>query len=101
MDNSNDIPKILKHTPLGGILRIDVALEGNWSPTVVTVWSSDSGYIGFSKVIKSHPSFKPSLELYFQGAWLGIHCYTREKGKNVFDEYFARKIIDYVEKSLR
>ncbi len=101
MENLNNIPGILQHIPLSGILRIDVGLEGNWSSTVVTVWFRDSGNIDFSKVIRSHPSHKPSLELYFQGAWLGIHCYSCKKGKNVFNEHFARKVIDYVEENLR
>jgi len=101
MENSNDIPNLLKSVPLDGILRIDVALEGDWSPTVVTVWSRESGYMGFSKVIKSHPTYKPSLELYFQSVWLGVHCFTRTNGVNVFDKDFASQIIDYVESNLR
>jgi hypothetical protein len=26
-----------------------------------------------------------------------IHCYRRTKGRNVFDEEFAQRVIDYVE----
>jgi hypothetical protein len=100
MTNSKEIPDILSRIPLDGIVRIDAGLEGDWSPSVATVWSRESGFVGFSNVIRSHPSHNPSLELYFDGAWLGIHCHTRINGKNVFDETFARRIIEFVEKSL-
>jgi len=92
-----DLPPIVREISLSGLRRIDVALEGNWSPTVVTVWSKEKGLLGFFKVVRSHPTFKPSLELYFDDAWLGIHCYRRTEGQNVFDEEFARRVIKYVE----
>jgi len=101
MENLNGIPNLLKSVPLEGILRIDVALEGDWSQTVATVWSREAGHMGFSKVIKSHPTFKPSLELYFQAFWLGVHCFTRTKDVNVFDNNFASQIINYVESNFR
>ena len=100
MTNTEDIPDLLRHIPLGGILRIDAGLEGDWSPSVATVWSRGAGRQDFSNAIRSHPSHKPSLELYFQGAWLGIHCYNRIDGQNVFDEAFAARIIEYVEERL-
>ncbi|MCG8604711.1 hypothetical protein MJD09_06905 [bacterium] len=80
---------------------MDVALEGDWSGTVVTVWDRNRGPADFWEVTRSYPSFKPSLELYFLGAWVGIHCSKREDDKNVFDEDFARKIIEYVDKMVR
>jgi hypothetical protein len=100
MTNSNGVPDLVKSILLDGILRIDVALEGDWSPTVVTVWSRETGFAGFSKVTQSHRTCKPSLELYFQGVWLGIHCFRRINAENVFNEDFARNIIDYVEGKL-
>jgi hypothetical protein len=97
MTDYKDIPLIVREIMLNTIQRIDVGLEGNWSPTVVTVWSREHGEIGFSEAILSHPDNKPSLELYFEDSWLGIHCFNRINGKNVFDEVFATRIIEFVE----
>ncbi len=68
------------------------ALEGNWNPTVATIWTKDDGFMGFSKAKKSHEAFKPSIELYFKSSWIGIHCFERVADKNVFDEKMAISI---------
>ncbi len=73
MNNKKELPKIIKEISLQEIQRIDAALEGNWSPTVVTVWSREKGIHGFSEVSLTHPEYKPSLELYFKNTWVGIH----------------------------
>jgi len=100
MTDSRTIPLIIHEISMNTIQRIDVALEGDWSPTVVTVWSREQGLIGFSEVTRSHPEHKPSLELYFKDSWLGIHCFTDIDGQNVFDEEFSTRIIEYVERKL-
>lgn len=100
MNKDKDIPLILEQISLEQIQRIDIALEGDWNRTQVTVWTKDKGLKNFIKVIRSHHEFKPSLELYFEGGWLGLHCFNRIKGKNFFDEKFARQIIAYVESHL-
>ena len=100
MNDQTPLPEIIREISLDTLLRIDVALEGNWSATVVTVWSRDRGSIGCEDVVHTHESFKPSLELYFDGSWLGLHCLTRIGGKNVFDESFATRVIAYVEEVL-
>ena len=97
MTDSIAIPLIIHEISMKTIQRIDVALEGDWSPTVVTVWSPEQGSTGFSEVTGLHSENKPSLELYFKDSWIGIHCFNRINGKNVFDEAFARRIIEYVE----
>ncbi len=99
MNNKKELPKIIKEISLQEIQRIDAALEGNWSPTVVTVWSREKGIHGFSEVSLTHPEHKPSLELYFKNTWIGIHCFRRTDNRNVFDEDYALKIIEYVENS--
>ncbi len=76
---------------LEDILRIDVALEGDWNRTVVTVWNRGEEEPDFSRVAREHEEFRPSVELYFPGRWLGLHCYRREDGRNRFDEERARK----------
>ncbi len=81
------------------IKRIDAALEGNWSKTITTIWNKRGGFIGFSKVKKQHVKYKPSIEFDFDGYWIGIHCYKRKNGKNVFDEKLAIKIIDYINRT--
>ena len=100
MENSNRIPEIFSSIPLRGILGIDIALEGDWSPTVVKVWSRDSGSIGFTKVVESHPLHKPSIELYFQDFWLGIHCFTRENDVDVFDKSIVKKWLNMLKLKL-
>ena len=56
-----DIPLIIREISFDGILRVDAALEGDWNPTMVTVWTRDKGALGFSTVTRTHSTFKPSL----------------------------------------
>lgn len=97
MGGKRKLPKILKEISLDDLERIDVALEGDWSPTVVTVWSRERGLQGFSGITRSHETYKPSLELYFGDTWVGIHCFKRVDNQNVFDEEFALRVIGHVE----
>ena len=97
----NRVPGILAGLPLDGLVRIDAALEGDWNGTVTTVWTREKGRLGFHSVAGPHPDYKPSLELYFTGAWVGIHCFVVSNGQNMFDEPFARGIVDYIEYQLR
>jgi hypothetical protein len=92
------LPQLLGEVSLDTLERVDVGLEGDWSPSVVTVWSRTRGLIGFDDVTRSHPSFKPSLELYFKSSWLGIHCYKLRAGENQFDAPFATRVIEYIER---
>lgn len=94
------IPDVLEKIALKDLTRIDAALEGNWNPTVTTVWTKKDGFIGFSKVKKSHGTFKPSIELYFKDSWIGIHCFKQMNNTNVFDEKFAMGILDFIMKKL-
>ena len=100
MNESKHLPDILKHVSFHDIMHIDVALEGNWNSTVKTVWSREKGFIGFTHIIRSHPRLKPSLELYFPDRWIGIHCFQRIDGVNVFDEDLAMRIIEYASKKV-
>lgn len=97
MDVYEKIPQIIQENSLDSFQRIDVGLEGNWNPTVVILWTPDAGLIELSSVIKSHPIFKPSLELYFKDSWLGVHCFDRINSENVFNENLAKEIIKYIE----
>jgi len=92
-----ELPKVVYEIGLENIKRIDLGLEGSWSDSVVVIWSRESGFTGFESVTATHPNFKHSLELYFDGYWVGIHCFKREQDRNVFDEQFAKKIIDFVQ----
>lgn len=76
-------------------------MEGDWSPSVVTIWDRKKGFMGFSGFNGSHPVHRPSLELYYEGAWIGIHCYQRVDNRNIFDEDQALRIINLVEKRLK
>jgi hypothetical protein len=68
--------------------------------TVVTVWRPGQSEPDFSDVVREHPSFRPSLELYFEGSWLGLHCFRRDGDLSRFDEAMARSLIDQVRKRL-
>ena len=47
-----------------------------------------------------HEVLKPSVELYFDNSWVGMHCFKRIDNMNVFDKELALRIIDYVEARL-
>ncbi|GEM_PF-1934338 len=98
MNENRHLPDILTRLAFHDILHIDVALEGDWNPTVITVWSREKGFVGFTHIVRSHPRLIPSLELYFPDYWIGIHCFQHIDGVNVFDEDLAMRIIEYVSK---
>lgn len=101
MNEKNKHHKILADISLRGLMRIDAALEGNWNPTVTTVWTKEKGFIGFGGAAHSDPDLKPSLELYFKDRWIGLHCYKKVGMLNMFDETLAGQIIEYIEKRMR
>lgn len=100
MVKENKYQKILDDISLHNLKRIDAALEGNWNPTVTTIWTRERGFIGFDSVIRSDSELKPSLELYFENHWIGLHCYREIDQQNVFDEPLAIRIIEYIDKNL-
>ncbi len=91
------LPQIIGEISLDAIIRIDVSLEGAWNSNLATIWSRKDGFTGFNGISRSHAVFKPSLELYFDCSWVGIHCFNRKGGHFVFDEELAAAIIDYIE----
>lgn len=99
-DVGGTIPPWLCHVPLDHLTRIDVGLEGNWSETVTEVWCRSRGLVGFDRIVGGHPRFRPALELYLPDGWIGILCFRRCHGQNVFDERKARAIIAHVEQRL-
>jgi len=98
--NQKNIPDIIKRLPLYDIERIDTSLEGDWSPNVKTIWSKDKGFFGFPNVKFIHSTFKPSLELYFESCWFGIHCFKKVNNQLVLDEEYALNIIQYINNML-
>ena len=94
------LPAALRGLPLDAIVRIDAALEGDWSGTVSPVWTRADGLVGFAAVPRRHPARRPALELYFPGYWVGLHCCCEEAGTFVFDEPRARAVVAYVEMRL-
>ena len=99
VDRPDGLPRIVGTISLSAIVRIDAGLEGDWSGTVVPVWTQDEGGLGFDQVVRSHTAHRPSLELYYDGAWLGFHCFQREGGRNVFDEELALGVVRWVDAS--
>ena len=94
------LPRVLYEIPLHRTRRIVAGLEGDWSPTEVEVWSRENRRPAFATVTRSHRVHRPSLELYLDDAWIGLRCFERRGGENVFDEDLARTIIEFVEASL-
>lgn len=94
------IHELVRAVPLDGITRIDVGMEGDWSGSVQTVWTRAGGFSGFDEIVREHPVQTPSVELYFHGAWLGVHCFRVEKGRKIFDEDLAEALIHLVEARL-
>lgn len=95
------LPDLLHQISWDDILRIDVGLEGNWNPTVVTVWEKGSRNRNYSQVAKPEGKCRPSIELYFPDRWIGIHCYIEDDGKLLFDTDLANQIIDFVESKIK
>ena len=95
-----ELPRLLSACPLADLMRIDVGLEGDWSGSVTTVWSRANGWQGLSRVVRGHEKFKPSLELYFIGGWIGLHCFNRVGKTNVLDEAFLQRVVLQVEKAI-
>ena len=95
------IPKLIRDISLNKLKRIDVGLEGNWNSSVVTIWTRNEGLIDSCRFNESDTVYKPSLELYFEDGWIGIHCYKQLSNRNVFNRDFALKIIQFVEKKIK
>ena len=90
-------PHWLARVPLDGLLRIDAALEGDWSGTVGTLWTREGGVLPDCGGGLRHGTFRPCLELYFDAGWVGMHCFEVVDGEFVFDRKLASAIVDYVE----
>ncbi len=95
-----ELHQLLSACPLDDLTRIDVGLEGNWSPTVTTVWTRDAGRRGLTEVVREHGTFKPCVEIYFVDAWIGLHSFNRVEDSNVFDEAFLERVIQAVESAV-
>lgn len=100
MPHHTSIPSVVQEISLDAILRIDYSLEGDWSGNVKTIWSKTDGFLSYDGILKSHAENIPSIELYFEGYWLGIHCFNRIDGQNVFDEAKSDAIIQYVSEQI-
>jgi hypothetical protein len=95
-----ELSALLSACSLDDLTRIDVGLEGDWSPTVKTVWTRNDGRLNLSVVVREHESFKPSLELYFVDGWIGLHCCCWDGQVNVLDESLVERVIDDVEAAI-
>jgi hypothetical protein len=95
-----EIRALIRRLSLDELVRIDAGLEGAWSETVTTVWTRERGLLGFGGVPAGHSAHVPSLELMFPNYWVGVRCFVRDRDQNVFDETFARAVIDLVERRL-
>jgi len=92
-----ELSALLSACSLDHLTRIDVGLEGDWSPTVTTVWTRNDGRLGLAEVVREHESFRPSVELYFVGGWIGLHCCNWDGQKHLLDESLVERVISDVE----
>ena len=95
-----DLLPLLSACNLAELKRIDVGLEGDWSPTVRTVWTRTDGRMEFDGAVMEHDSNQPSLELYFSDRWVGLHCFRRTGGTNVLDGAYLDSVIADVEAAI-
>ena len=100
MKREEEIRALIRRLSLDELVRINAGLEGAWSETVTTVWTRERGLLGFGGVPTGHSDHVPSLELMFPNSWVGVRCFVRDRDQNVFDETFARAVIDLVERRL-
>ena len=78
------------------VLRIDAGLEGAWSETVRAIYTPDRGWLGATLDDLTHARFKPCVEVYFEGFWLGLPAFECSAGINRIDEKETRRIADLV-----
>lgn len=100
MSAEQRVREMLDDLSLDDLVRIDAGLEGDWSDTVVTIWTRQDGLIGFGSCPASHSEHFPSVELIFPAHWLGMRCYVRHAGLNELDERMAMTVIELVERRL-
>ena len=92
-----ELRPLLAACQLDDLTRIDLGLEGDWSESVQVAWTRDAGSQHVNRQRVEHPSFKPSLELYFKDGWIGLHCFRRVGDKNLLDEVLLEELIGLVE----
>ncbi len=97
MINNDKIPQVVKLLNLSNIKRIDYSMEGDWNANIVVIWERKKGVLDYSGITRSHYIHKPTIELYFENHWVGLHCYKNVEGNNLFDEDYALLIIKYIE----
>lgn len=100
MQGDDQLRAVVASLSLDELVRIDAALEGDWSGSVSTVWTRGGGLLGFGGAPKCHPRHHPSIELIFPNHWVGLRCSVHDGEQNVFDETLARTLIDLVEQRL-
>ena len=100
MTREEEIRGLVEELSLEELVRIDAALEGDWSHSVTTVWTRKRGLLGFGRVPTGHPEHVPSIELMFPNYWVGVRCFVRDREQNAFDETLARAVVDLVERRL-
>ena len=99
MNSQSKLPEVIKEINLREILRVDYSMEGDWNQKLNAIWSKEEGFLGYEGMNVSHENHKPCVELYFDGYWLGIHCYEQVDNQNVFDEEKASLMIKYIEEN--
>jgi hypothetical protein len=94
------VQELIARLALDDLVRIDVGLEGDWSPSVATVWTRGHGMSGFDAAPRGHHEHIRSVELIFPEHWVGMRCFVRKADRNAFDERLARTIVELVERRL-
>jgi hypothetical protein len=95
------IPDWLAGVDFRRIVRLDVGLEGDWSGSVRAVWTRDAGFLGLPADGLRHVRFRPALELYFEGGWIGLHCFQTEPGGFALDAAAVHQVVAFLERVAR
>jgi len=95
------IPDWLNSFDPASVVRIDVGLEGDWSASVWTLWSRESGRDLEASMPSGPTSLRPAAELYLRDGWIGVHCGRWDGGVYTLDEGLLSALVGFVEGETR
>jgi hypothetical protein len=93
------IPEWLAGVDFQRIVRLDVGLEGDWSGSVSAVWTRADGFLGLPDL--RHARLRPALELYFEGGWIGLHCFRAEPDGFALDAAAVQQVVAFLDRFTR
>ncbi len=87
------IPPWVPESAFGGVQRIEIGLEGDWTRSARTIWARGSGFRGYEGVARQDANRRPAVELALEGGWIGIVAAVPGEGGYRLDEALVRALI--------